>query len=289
MRNDLHIRPVTPHLGAEVTGIDLRSAPEPMMDSVRAAFADHAVLFFSDQKLSPDELLHVTARFGKVLRVPYVKGMDSHPDIITVLKEAEEKRISTFGGTWHTDFSFLPEPPDATLLQAVELPPVGGDTIWANQYLAYDSLSLGMQKLLDPLRAVHTGRPHGTMGPGPDAAVSKSIKMTRNDPSADQEVLHPVVRVHPVTGRKALFVNPVYTQRFADMTVAESKPLLDFLHTHCTRPEFRCRLTWRDGMLVMWDNRCTMHLAINDYDGYRRLLHRTTVKGAVPLGAGQAR
>ena len=286
MRNDLHIRPITPHLGAEVTGIDLRNAPEAMMDNVRAAFADHSVLFFPDQKLSTDELLHVTGRFGEVLRVPYVKGMDSHPDIIAVLKEAEEKRISTFGGTWHTDFSFLPEPPDATLLQAVELPPVGGDTIWANQYLAYESLSSGMQKLLDPLRAVHTGWPHGTMGPGPDAAVSKSIKMTRNDPSADREVLHPVVRVHPVTGRKALFVNPVYTQRFADMTVAESKSLLDFLHMHCTRPEFQCRLSWRDGMLVMWDNRSTMHLAINDYDGHRRLLHRTTVKGAVPVGAG---
>lgn len=285
MRNDLHIRPITPHLGAEVTGIDLRDAPEAMMDNVRTAFADHSVLFFPDQKLSPDELLHVTGRFGDVLRVPYVAGMDSHPDIIAVLKQADEKRISTFGGTWHTDFSFLPEPPDATLLQAVELPPVGGDTIWANQYLAYESLSPGLQRLLDPLRAIHTGWPHGTMGPGPDAAVSKSIKMTRNDPSADQEVLHPVVRIHPVTRRKALFVNPVYTQRFADMTIAESKPLLDFLHVHCTRPEFQCRLRWQDGMLVMWDNRSTMHLAINDYDGHRRLLHRTTVKGAVPMGA----
>lgn len=285
MRNDLHIRPVTPHLGAEITGINLKDAPEAMMDDVRTAFADHGVLFFPDQKLSPEDLLAVTGRFGDVLRVPYVKGMESHPDIIAVLKEADEKRISTFGGTWHTDFSFLPEPPDATLLQAVELPPVGGDTIWANQYLAYESLSAGLQKLLDSLRAVHTGWPHGTMGPGPDAAVSRSIKMTRNDPSADREVSHPVVRVHPVTGRKALFVNPVYTQRFAEMTAAESKPLLDFLHVHCTRPEFQCRLKWQDGMLVMWDNRSTLHLAINDYDGHRRLLHRTTVKGAVPTGA----
>src|SRR5690242_2928639 len=120
MRNDLHIRPITPHLGAEITGIDLRAAPDAMMDEVRGAFATHSVLFFPDQKLSPDELIDVTGRFGNVLRVPYVKGMESHPDIIAVLKEADEKRISTFGGTWHTDFSFLPEPPDATLLQAVE-------------------------------------------------------------------------------------------------------------------------------------------------------------------------
>ncbi|MBI2253216.1 MAG: TauD/TfdA family dioxygenase [Proteobacteria bacterium] len=285
MRNDLHIRPVTPHLGAEVTGISLKDAPEGMIGEVKAAFAAHGVLFFPDQNLTPDELLTVTGRLGQVLRVPYVKGMDSHPDIIAVLKEADEKRISTFGGTWHTDFSFLPEPPDATLLQAAELPPVGGDTIWANQYLAYETLSPGLRRLLDPLQAVHTGWPHGTMGPGPDAAVSRSIKMTRNDPSADKEVLHPVVRVHPVTGRKALFVNPVYTQRFAEMTPTESKPLLDFLHAHSTRPEFQLRLKWRDGMLVMWDNRSTLHLAVNDYDGQRRLLYRTTLAGAAPMGA----
>lgn len=285
MRNDLHIRPVTPHLGAEVTGINLKDASAGMIGEVKSAFAEHGVLFFPDQKLTPDELLGVTGRFGDILRVPYVKGMDSHPDIIAVLKEADEKRISTFGGTWHTDFSFLPEPPDATLLQASELPPVGGDTIWANQYLAYETLSPGLQRLLDPLKAVHTGWPHGTMGPGPDAAVSRSIKMVRNDASADKEVLHPVVRVHPVTGRKALFVNPVYTQRFADMTAAESKPLLDYLHAHATRPEFQCRIRWQDGMLVMWDNRSTLHLAINDYDGHRRLLYRTTLAGAVPTGA----
>jgi len=285
MRNDLHIRQVTPHLGAEITGINLQDAPDGMIGEVKSAFAEHGVLFFPDQKLSPDELLRVTGRFGDILRVPYVKGMDSHPDVIAVLKEADEKRISTFGGTWHTDFSFLPEPPDATLLQASELPPVGGDTIWANQYLAYETLSAGLQRLLDPLKAVHTGWPHGTMGPGPDAAVSRSIKMVRNDASADKEVLHPVVRVHPVTGRKALFVNPVYTQRFADMSAAESKPLLDFLHAHCTRPEFQCRIRWQDGMLVMWDNRSTLHLAINDYDGHRRLLYRTTLAGTVPTGA----
>src|SRR5262249_45466498 len=134
------------------------------------------------------------------------------------------------------------------------------------------------------LLAIHTGWPHGTMGPGPDAAVSRSIKMTRNDPSADREVLHPVVRVHPVTGRRALFVNPVYTQRFADMSVDESKTLLDFLYQHCVRSEFQCRQRWRAGMLTMWDNRSTLHLAVNDYDGHRRLLYRTTLAGTSPEG-----
>ncbi len=284
MKNDLDIRPLTPHLGAEVWGVQLRDASDDAIERIREAFAAHGVLAFPDQNLTPDEQLDVTRRFGEVLRVPYVQGMASHPDVIAVLKEADEQRISNFGGSWHTDFSFLAAPPDATLLQAVELPSCGGDTIWADQCRAYATLSPGLRRMLDPLRAVHTGWPHGTRGPGPDVPVSRSVKMTRNDPSADREELHPVVRRHPVTGRAALFVNPVYTQRFEDMTAEESKPLLDYLIQHCTRPELQMRVRWRPGMLLMWDNRSTMHLAINDYDGQRRLLHRTTVAGARPRG-----
>jgi len=283
----LSITPVTPELGADIHGVDLRTAGPDTIAAIQAAFAERSLLFIRDQHLSLDDLPAVTAKFGAVLRVPYVEGVASHPDVIAVLKEAEEKKISTFGGTWHSDFSFLAEPPAATLLYAVELPPVGGDTIWASQYLAYEALSDGMKALLDPLRAVHTGWPHGTSGPSPDVPVSKSVRMVRNDPSADREVLHPVVRVHPVTGRKALFVNPVYTQRFEGMTVAESKPLLDYLHQHSTRAEFCCRLRWSPRTLTMWDNRCLMHLAVNDYDGHRRLLYRTTTAGEMPAGLGR--
>ena len=278
------ISPITPELGADVRGVDLRAAGPDTIAAIQTAFAERSLLFIRDQELGLDDLLAVTRRFGLVLRVPYVQGLASHPDVIAVLKEAEEKRISTFGGTWHSDFSFLAEPPAMTLLYAVELPPVGGDTIWASQYLAYEALSDGMKALLDPLRAVHTGWPHGTSGPSPDVPVSKSVRMVRNDPSADREVLHPVVRVHPVTGRKALFVNPVYTQRFEGMTAAESKPLLDYLHQHSTRAEFCCRFKWSPGTLTMWDNRCLMHLAVNDYDGHRRLLYRTTTAGEAPAG-----
>ena len=280
----LTIEPVTPGLGAEVHGVDLKRASSADVAALEAAFAAHAVLFIRDQDLALDDLLAATRKFGTVLRVPYVQGVASHPDVIAVLKEAEEKKIYTFGGTWHSDFSFLAEPPAATLLFAVELPPVGGDTIWASQYLAYEALSDGLKALLEPLRAIHTGAPHGTMGPGPDVPVSRSIKMVRNDPGADREVVHPVVRVHPVTGRKALFVNPVYTQRFEGMTVAESKPLLGYLHEHSIRAEFTCRLKWQPGTLAMWDNRCLMHLAVNDYDGHRRLLYRTTTAGEMPAG-----
>jgi taurine dioxygenase len=284
MAAELRIEPVTPELGAEVLGVDLRHADSDAFDQIEQAFARYSVLFVRDQELTLDELLQVTRRLGPVLQVPYVEGTRSHPEVIAVLKEADERRIATFGGTWHSDFSFLSEPPAATLLYAVELPPVGGDTLWASQYLAYEALSAGMQALLAPLRSVHTGAPHGTMGPGPDVAVSRSIRMVRNDPSADREVLHPVVRVHPVTGRRALFVNPVYTQHFEGMTAAESKPLLEFLHQHSIRAEFTCRLRWRKGTLAIWDNRCLMHLAINDYDGHRRLLHRTTIAGEKPRG-----
>ncbi len=284
MSDTLVIRPLAPACGAEVFGIDLANPGTAELAQVHTALAHHAVLFFRDQRLTPGQQLEVTRLFGPVLRVPYIRHMDEHPDIIAVLKEADERQISTFGGTWHSDFSFLEQPPSYTLLYALELPALGGDTLWASQYAAYAALSPAMQKLLDPLRAVQTAWPHGTKGPSGNVAVSRSIGMVRNDPSADREILHPVVRVHPVTGRKALFVNPVYSQRFEGMTEGESRALLQFLFDHASRAEFTCRLRWAPGTLAIWDNRCLLHLAINDYDGSRRLLHRTTVAGERPLG-----
>lgn len=278
------IRPLAPACGAEVIGIDLADPSESTMAQLRDALAQHAVVFCRDQHLSPAQQVELTRRFGQVLRVPYIRHLDAHPDIIAVLKEADERKISTFGGTWHSDFSFLDEPPSYTLLYALELPALGGDTLWASQYAAYEALSPGMQRLLDPLRAIQSAWPHGTRGPAPSTAVSRSIGMARNDPSADREVLHPVVRVHPVTGRKALFVNPVYSQRFEGMSEEESRPLLQFLFQHATRAEFSCRLRWAPGTLTIWDNRCLLHMALNDYDGSRRLLHRTTVAGERPVG-----
>lgn len=284
MTTEISIRPVAPACGAEVFGIDLAAPTAADMDRVQQAMAEHAVLFFRDQHLTPVQQVEVTRRFGAVVRVPYIRHLEEHPDIIAVLKEADERKISTFGGTWHSDFSFLDEPPSYTLLYALELPSVGGDTLWASQYAAYEALSSGMQRMLDPLRAVQTAWPHGTRGPAAGSAVSRSVGMARGDPTADREVLQPVVRVHPATGRKALFVNPVYTQRFEHMSEEESRPLLQYLFHHATRAEFTCRLRWQPGTLAVWDNRCLLHLAINDYDGSRRLLHRTTVAGERPMG-----
>ena len=275
--------PIAPACGSFVENFDILTASDGEIETLSNLLAERGVVFLRDQHLTPEDQVAVTARFGAVLRVPYVKHLDEHPDIIAVLKEADEKKISTFGGTWHSDFSFLDQPPSLTVLYGREIPQFGGDTLWSSQYAAFEALSPRMQEMLSGLSAVQTGWPHGTKGPGPNAAVSRSVVMTRNDPTADREVTHPVVRLHPITKRKALFVNPVYTQRFEGMTEEESKPLLSFLFAHATKPEFTCRLHWEEGTLALWDNRCVLHLAINDYDGSRRLLHRTTVAGESPI------
>ena len=283
----LDVHPIAGSLGAEVHGLDLsRPLSDATMAAVHRALIDNKVIVFRDQELTPEQQVALTRRFGPVLRVPFVAHMAEHPDIIAVLKTPEERGIGVFGGDWHSDFSFLEAPPMATLLYAREVPGHGGDTIWADMAGAYDALSDGMKALLDGLIAIHSGVPYGTRGPGPDVAVSTSIKMRRNDPAADVETEHPVVLVHPESGRRALFVNPTYTTRFKDMTAEESRPLLDTLYAHATRPEFTCRLRWAKGSLAIWDNRSTLHLAVNDYDGTRRLLHRTTVAGARPSGPG---
>ncbi len=284
----MHFEPVTPHMGAEVFGFDPDAAGNEDWERVHQAFAEHAVLFFRGLSLTPDQQLAMTRRFGTPFRVPYVEHLESHPDIIAVLKEADEGRISPFGGAWHSDFSFLERPPSATLLYALELPPSGGDTLFANQYLAYEALSPGFQKLIGGLRSIQSGLPYGTTRPPPVMqGLSRSIKMNRGNREADREVAHPLVCRHPVTGRAALFVNETYTHRIEGMSEAESAPILDFLYQHAVRPEFCCRLRWQPGTLALWDNRALLHLAIDDYLGHRRLLHRTTVAGEVPVAAGE--
>jgi taurine dioxygenase len=285
LNQSIEVRPVAGLLGAEVYGVDLA---EPLRNSVvaelRRAFAEHLVLFFRDQNLTPDQHLAFSRLFGSLSRVPYIKHMDAYPDIIAVLKEAEERDISTFGNAWHSDFSFLEEPPMASVLYAREVPSHGGDTLWANMYAAYETLSDGMKRMLDPLRAMHSGRPYGVARPPTNVNTSRSIGIERNKREADREVAQPVVILDRSSGRKALFVNAIYTMRFEHMTEAESRPVLDFLFEHCTRPEFTCRFRWKTGSLAIWDNRYTLHYAVNDYDGQRRLMHRTTIAGEHLVG-----
>ncbi len=288
------LRPLAGALGAEIAGVDLsRPLETEQHDELLRAFARYFVLLFRDQALSPERQIAATRLFGPPLTLPFIAPHPDHPEIIRVLKEADEERIATFGGTWHSDFSFLPEPPLGSLLYALEVPAYGGDTLWSNMAAVFDSLSPGLQRCLQGLSAVHSGATiHGTRTAGlAGLRLSRSVRMDRGNPAADFETEHPVVCRHPASGRQALFVNPVYTQRFAGMTEAESRPLLDYLQSQVERPEFTCRIRWTAGSLAVWDNRVTQHLAVNDYDGTRRLLHRTAVAGAKPRsapGAGTA-
>ncbi|MGK9166160.1 TauD/TfdA family dioxygenase [Inquilinus limosus] len=279
----IEIRPMAGSLGAD---IDLAGpVDDGIFAAIRQALDDHLVIHLHGLDLAPEELVALTRRFGPVSRAPYIRHMDGHPDIVAVKKTADERKVSTFGNAWHSDFSFLDQPPMASLLYACEVPSHGGDTLFANMVAAYEALSEGMRRLLDGLDAMHAGKPYGTGGVPGTIAVSRSIAIERNRPEADREVAHPVVRIHPDTGRKALFVNPIYTTRFAGMTAEESEPLLDFLYAHAVRPEFTCRLRWRVHDLAIWDNRCTLHYAVNDYDGQDRLLYRTMVQGERPVPA----
>ncbi len=281
----MQLAPVAGHIGAEVRGIDLaRDISEATATFLRQALDDHLVLFLRDQSLDLAALKRATAVFGPLLRVPYVRPSPEDADVIAVLKEADEVRIGVFGGDWHSDFSFLEAPPGGSLLYGEDIPTYGGDTLWSNQILAYETLPDDLRSIVEGRGAIHTGGPYGKQN-APDATVatSRSIGISRGNSDADREMLHPAVRRHPTSGRRALFVNPIYTRRLEGMSEAESRPILERLYAHATRPELTCRFRWTPGSLAIWDNRSTMHYAINDYDGQRRLLYRTTFAGERPV------
>ncbi|WP_417519327.1 TauD/TfdA dioxygenase family protein [Minwuia sp.] len=284
MRDYKHIEvtPITGILGAEIAGVDLtQTVSDAALMEIEQAFGDHAVIVFRDQAMGFEDQKRFTRMFGEFGFEPYVKTMPDHPEIIEVIKEASESGMLNFGGNWHSDWSFQEAPPRATILHAKDIPPYGGDTAFANMYAAYETLSQGMRDMLDGLNVVHSARrPYGT-----EAKLfgrEKRAMTIINSEEAHAEQVHPAVRTVPETGRKALFINPVYAIRFENMTERESRPLLDFLNTHATRIELTCRVRWQVNTLVMWDNRCVQHNAMNDYDGFRRQLHRTTVAGERP-------
>lgn len=280
------LKPLAGALGTEMAGLDLsRDIGEADADLLRRTLADRGVVVLRDQRLTPERQIELTRLFGPVARMPYIGALPGYPDIIPVLKEAEERNVATFGGDWHSDFSYLERPPGGSLLYALEVPSHGGDTLWADMTKAYAALSDGMRRLLRGRRAMHSGWIYGARHTPNTARTPRSIAISRGNAEADVERAQPIVRRHPVTGRPALFVNPIYTTRLEGMSVAESRPLLDFLYAHARAPEFCCRLRWTPGTLAIWDNRSTLHYAVNDYDGQRRLLHRTTFAGEEPLAA----
>jgi alpha-ketoglutarate-dependent taurine dioxygenase len=273
----LKVRRIAGALGAELEGVDLaKPLGDEQTAEIRRAWLDHLVLFFRDQPLTPDQLLAFARRLGTPIEYPFVKGIDGFPEIIEV-KKLEHERIN-FGGIWHSDTAYLTEPPMASMLLAREVPPVGGDTLFANMYLAYDSLSNGMKRLLADLRAVNSSARADVTRTREDRVKTGGREAARTEYVAE----HPVVRTHPETDRKALYVNIAHTARFVDMTEEESAPLLSYLYQHQVRPEHTCRFVWRPGSLALWDNRCVQHNPINDYHGYRRLMHRITLAGDTP-------
>jgi alpha-ketoglutarate-dependent taurine dioxygenase len=273
----LDIKPIAGALGAEIRGIDLSAELDSgTVAAIRRALLDHLVVFFRDQDLPPERFLAFARRFGTPVEYPLVKGIDGYPEIVRVAKLEHE--TVNFGGIWHSDTTYLETPPMGTLLVAREVPPVGGDTLFANMYLAYETLSDGMKRLLEGLKGVSTSVKADATRTREDRIKSDPTTQSRHEFIAE----HPVVRTHPETGRKALYVNIAHTVRFAGMTEEESAPILRYLFQHQVRPEFTCRFAWRVGSLAFWDNRATQHNPVNDYHGYRRVMHRITMAGDRP-------
>jgi len=276
------IEPLAGALGAEIRDVALRTLEDPARwKEIHDAFLKYAVLVFRDQQLEPADLMKIGARFGEPCDYPFVTGIDGYPFIFDVVKE--ENETLNFGGNWHSDTAYLPQPPLATLLYALETPARGGDTLFANTYAAYDALSEGMRALVDQLVGVNSASLKVTGGRRKMHSTIGSMQVHDTENADQYESEHPVVRRHPETGRKALYASRSHTIRFRDMSEEESRPLVDFLQAHQIRPEFTCRVRWSPGTLTVWDNRCTQHAAINDYHGQRRRMRRLTVGAQKPV------
>ncbi len=273
----IEVRRVAGALGAEVRGLDLAMPlGKEVIVEIRRAWLENLVIFFRDQPLTPAHYMAFAESMGTPVEYPFVKAIEGWPHIIEVKKLEHEK--SNFGGVWHSDTSYLDQPPMASMLLAREIPPFGGDTLFANQYMAYEALSDGLKKMLDGRMAVNTSAKADVSKTREDRLASDG----RADAPKSYETEHPVVRTHPETGRKALYVNIAHTARFSGWTEEESAPLLNYLFQHQVKPEFTCRFVWQPGSIAFWDNRCAQHNPVNDYHGYKRLMHRITLAGDTP-------
>jgi taurine dioxygenase len=274
----MHIKRLSGSVGAEILDVDLvGNISDALIADIRKVWLESGVVFFRDQNMTMDQFQSFAQRFGEIVEYPFVKGLPDHPMIIPVLKLPHEK--NNFGGIWHTDTTYLQTPPMATMLIAEELPPYGGDTLFSSNYAAYEALSPDLQRVLQGLRGVNSSA---------KATVTKTREDRVGDSAKEENVRkelvseHPVVRTHPETGRKALYVNPGHTMRFVGWTEEESAPLLEYLYQHQVKPEFTCRFSWTPKSIALWDNRCVMHNPVNDYHGHKRLLYRITLKGDTP-------
>ncbi len=280
----IQVVPLAGSLGAEIGGVDLRRMDDADFAEIHRAWLQHQVIYFRDQTMTPDEHLDFARRWGEIHIHPFNAPMEGYPEILQILKTEDATRNN--GNRWHSDQMYTAAPAKATILLAREMPPYGGDTMFSNLYLAYETLSDGMKEMLSGLKGVHNGNSSKNFLGGSRAAQAKMglIPTPQKDPDPDVQTVsvHPIIRTHPETGRKALYIGS-HTERFDGMTDDESKPLLDYLMAHTSRPEFICRVRWEVGTLTMWDNRCCQHYALNDYQGQRRCVHKITVKGDTPF------
>jgi taurine dioxygenase len=274
----MKIKRIAGALGAELIGLDLtQSLSSDLTKEIRDVFLKNSVIFLRHQPLTSQQFMNFATAMGEPIQYPFVKGFDDFPQIIEVKKLEHEK--NNFGGVWHSDTTYLEKPPMGSMLLSKEIPPYGGDTLFACQYAAYESLSDTMQRLLEGLQGINSSA---------KADVSKTredrIKSDGNESLPKSFTsCHPVVRTHPETGRKALFINTAHTTGIEGLTDKESASLLSFLFEHQVKPEFTCRWGWEPDALAFWDNRCAQHNPVNDYHGFRRVLHRITLQGDKPV------
>lgn len=278
----IDVHPLSGALGAEIRGVDLsKELPDAVRAEIRDAFHENLVIFFRDQDLTPEQHLAFARHFGTLHTNAFFPTADGYEQIQLVAKEPGDTK--NIGDSWHSDVSYQAQPALGSVLYCHDCPPFGGDTLFANMYLAYEALSDGMKRTLRGLRAVNSaGERYRARNMNPEMqAGNKAMKFSFPE-DAEQEAVHPVIRTHPETGRAALFVNGNHTVGFDGWSREESAPLLAYLFDHLGRPEFTCRFRWEAGSLAFWDNRCAQHYALNDYHGYRRIMHRVTVNGDRP-------
>ena len=269
----MDIRPLTGGLGAEIFNADISN--DNHFEEIKSAFVKYAVIILREQNPTPETHLAFARKFGKINVNRFFKPVDGYPEIATVLKEKDQKQA--VGEGWHTDHSYDNVPAMGSILHALEIPPIGGDTLFVSMAAAYEGLSKPMREFLEGFKAVHSSR-HAFGAETKDTEAAQTGRLG-NTEKATQDAVHPVVITHPLSKRRGLYVNPVFTTHIEGLGQEESDAILNMIYEHCKKPEFQCRIRWQKGDVTMWDNRATWHKAINDYDGYRRLMHRITVEG----------
>lgn len=283
----IEVKPIAGALGAEIGGVDLARLDDETFKEIEAAWLEHLVVFFRRQSITPEQQIAFAKRFGDIHHHPFMKGMEEHPDILEIIKE--EGDTKAFGEVWHTDQMFNPKPAKATMLYAKETPDAGGDTMFANMYLAYATLSEPMKALLEGVKTWNVGdrkklsqtKEIAAPREGRYAGNQKMAAKLRDPGDVVTEATHPLVRTHPETGRKTIYISN-HTQTLDGFKEAEARPIIEFLRTHAVEPELTCRFRWEVGSLAFWDNRSTQHNPINDYHGHRRIMHRVTIAGDTP-------